>query len=89
MGKSKAYRLIDAAKVVSNIVETNKSVPNWGQNLPSAYETTLESSVLPIPASESVARELSKLPAQGQKEAWERTLSIKDNPRASDVKAGC
>ena len=87
MGKSKAYRLIDAAKVVSNIVETNKSVPNWGQNLANAYETTEETLVLPIPKSEAITRELARLPQNQQPGAWSTALSISDNPTAADVRA--
>ena len=87
MGKSKAYRLINAAKVVSNIVETKKSVPHGGHFLPNAYETTEQTLVLPIPTSERITRELSKLPPEQQPEAWSIALSITDNPTAADVRA--
>lgn len=92
MGRSQAYRLIDSAEVVSNIVETKKSVPNWGQNLATPYQSSSEPSVMPmnkLPKSESVARELLALPKSQQVEAWDKAVeSTPDGqPTAAITKA--
>ena len=75
MGKSQAYRLIESTNVVENVIEhqKNKSVPNWGHNLPT---------------TESQARELGKLPAQQQGEAWAKAVENSENnqPTAKDIK---
>ncbi|MEM8829498.1 MAG: hypothetical protein AAGE96_09090 [Cyanobacteria bacterium P01_G01_bin.19] len=73
MGKSKAYRLIDSATVVSNIVETKKSVPHGGQKI--------------LPQSERVTRELTKLTPEQQVEAWDKAIEQSNgNPTAAQVK---
>ncbi len=88
MGKSKAYRLIDAANVVKNL-SSAESVPNWGQNLPSAYETIEEALVLPIPKSEAITRELAKLPSDRQKLGWAEVVRTAPNskPTAAHTKS--
>lgn len=99
MGKSKAYRLIDAGEVMKNITQ-EKSVPNWGQNL-----LTLESvphggqndSVKSVPlggqnllpSSERITRELAKAPPEKQFEAWQKAVETApdNNPTAAHTKA--
>jgi hypothetical protein len=73
MGKSKAYRLIDAAEVMKNITES-KSVPHGGQN---------------YPKSERITRELAKAPSEIQAEVWEKAVETAPdhNPTAAHTRA--
>jgi hypothetical protein len=84
MGKSKAYRLIDAAEVMTNL----KSVPHCGQNL-------LEPESVPhggqnlLPSSERITRELAKAPPEQQAEAWSKAVETAPdhNPTAAHTRA--
>jgi hypothetical protein len=98
MGKSKAYRLIDAAEVMKNITES-KSVPHWGQNLvesesvPNWGQKNVSESVpncgQNLPKSESITRELAKAPSEQQAEAWKKAVETAPdhNPTAAHTKA--
>ena len=65
-----------------------KSIPNWGQNEPIAYQSTQESSEIVIPQSERVAREIGKAPKEKQSEVWKETCDrFGDNPTAKQVRS--
>jgi hypothetical protein len=98
MGKSKAYRLIDAAEVMKNITQ-EKSVPNWGQNdpvnnVPNGGQKLIHSESVPhgghfLPNSERITRELASLPPEQQAQAWKKAVETAPdhNPTAAHTKA--
>jgi hypothetical protein len=98
MGKSKAYRLIDSAEVMTNLKSVpncgqnlveSKSVPNWGQNYTDISRGRGDLAPRVLPKSESITRELAKLPPEQQAEAWQKAVeSAPDhNPTAAHTKA--
>lgn len=70
-----ARRLIDASEVAKNITEAaTKNRTNWSGNQ------------TPQPATESQARELSKLPPEEQADAWEEVVATTATPTAAAIK---
>ena len=64
-----------------------KSVPNWGQNEPIAYQRDNEPSEIVIPKTEGVAREVGKAPKELQPEVWKEIVErFGDDPTAKQVK---